>query len=200
MGKLIAKGKHTVKGGNHPHTNMTSKPAIMGSSCCGLMIWIVSVAVPVRSLIQHSGWRIQHCHSCDVGCSCSSDLVPGLRASTLCGCSRKTNKQTKKNSNHEKRRVQMQGIGNTIEIKRPATQKNCTYNQSINIEVYISTHTHTHTHTLLYQNFMGTKNQKKYIRYTHKKEKATQIQLQRSNHKRRDQKRKRRKKTYKNKC
>ena len=29
MGKLSRKGKHTVKVGNHPHTNMVSKPAIV---------------------------------------------------------------------------------------------------------------------------------------------------------------------------
>ena len=29
MGKLTNKGKHKVKVGNHPHTNMISKPAIM---------------------------------------------------------------------------------------------------------------------------------------------------------------------------
>ena len=29
MGKLTGKGKHTVKAGNHPHTNMVSKPVIM---------------------------------------------------------------------------------------------------------------------------------------------------------------------------
>ena len=29
MGKLTSKGKHTVKVGNHPHTNMISKPAIV---------------------------------------------------------------------------------------------------------------------------------------------------------------------------
>ena len=28
MEKLTSKGKHTVKVGNHPHTNMISKPAI----------------------------------------------------------------------------------------------------------------------------------------------------------------------------
>ena len=28
MGKLIGKGKHTVKVGNYPHTNMISKPGI----------------------------------------------------------------------------------------------------------------------------------------------------------------------------
>ena len=27
MGKLTSKGKHIVKAGNHPHTNMISKPA-----------------------------------------------------------------------------------------------------------------------------------------------------------------------------
>ena len=30
MGKLISKGKHKVKVGNHLHTNMISKPAIVG--------------------------------------------------------------------------------------------------------------------------------------------------------------------------
>ena len=29
MEKLISKGKHTVKVGNHPHTSMISKPAIV---------------------------------------------------------------------------------------------------------------------------------------------------------------------------
>ena len=29
MRRLIGKGKHTVKVGDHPHTNMISKPAIM---------------------------------------------------------------------------------------------------------------------------------------------------------------------------
>ena len=29
MEKLTSKGKHTVKVGNHPHTNMISKPTIM---------------------------------------------------------------------------------------------------------------------------------------------------------------------------
>ena len=29
MGKLISKGKHIVKVGNHPHKNMISKPIIM---------------------------------------------------------------------------------------------------------------------------------------------------------------------------
>ena len=29
MGELTDKGKHTVKVGNHPHTNMLSKPAIV---------------------------------------------------------------------------------------------------------------------------------------------------------------------------
>lgn len=27
---------------------------------------------------QHSGFRIQHCLSCDIGCNCVSDLIPGL--------------------------------------------------------------------------------------------------------------------------
>ena len=29
MGKLTHKGKHTIKVGSHPHTNMISKPATM---------------------------------------------------------------------------------------------------------------------------------------------------------------------------
>ena len=29
MGKLTGKGKHTVKAGNHPHTNMISKSSTM---------------------------------------------------------------------------------------------------------------------------------------------------------------------------
>ena len=29
MTRLIGKGKHIVKVGNHPHTNMVSKPSIM---------------------------------------------------------------------------------------------------------------------------------------------------------------------------
>ena len=29
MGKLTGKGKHTVNVGNHPHTNIISKPAII---------------------------------------------------------------------------------------------------------------------------------------------------------------------------
>ena len=29
MEKLTSKGKHTIKVGNHPHTNMISKPAVM---------------------------------------------------------------------------------------------------------------------------------------------------------------------------
>ena len=32
MGKLTGKGKHTVKVGNHPHTNIISKPAVMRRS------------------------------------------------------------------------------------------------------------------------------------------------------------------------
>ena len=31
MGKLTGKSSHTVKVGNHPHTNMVPKPAIMRS-------------------------------------------------------------------------------------------------------------------------------------------------------------------------
>ena len=38
----------------------------------------------VQSLAQHSGLRILDCGNCGMGCSCSSDLIPGLGASIWC--------------------------------------------------------------------------------------------------------------------
>ena len=37
----------------------------------------------------HSGLRSQNCHSCGIGHSCSSDLIPGLGTSICCGCGHK---------------------------------------------------------------------------------------------------------------
>ena len=36
-----------------------------------------STGMQVRSLAPHSGLRIGHSHSCDVGHNCGSDLIPG---------------------------------------------------------------------------------------------------------------------------
>ena len=44
----------------------------------GLVIQLVFVEVLVWSLACHSGLRIWHCCSCGVGCSSSSDSIPGL--------------------------------------------------------------------------------------------------------------------------
>ena len=37
-----------------------------------------SAGMLVQSLVQHSGLRIRHCHSCSVGGNCGSDRIPGL--------------------------------------------------------------------------------------------------------------------------
>ena len=37
----------------------------------------VTVETQVPSLAWHNGFRIQDCCSCDIGCSCGSDSVPG---------------------------------------------------------------------------------------------------------------------------
>jgi len=36
-----------------------------------------STGTQVRSPARHSGFRIQHCHSCSLGYNCGSDLIPG---------------------------------------------------------------------------------------------------------------------------
>ena len=53
---------------------------MMGSSHCGTTGLAVSLEHWVTGLIlaQHSGLRIQCCHTCEVGCNCSSDLIPDL--------------------------------------------------------------------------------------------------------------------------
>ena len=57
----------------------------------GLRIWQCLWVAWVRSLVQH-GLRIQHCHSCGVGCSCGLDLIPGQEISICCGYSHKKKK------------------------------------------------------------------------------------------------------------
>ena len=44
------------------------------------MIWLVFVALLVRSLAWHTGLRIWHC------CSCGSDVIPGPGTSMYHGC------------------------------------------------------------------------------------------------------------------
>ena len=60
----------------------------------GLIIWLVSVVLLVRSPGQCKGLRIWHCHSWGIGHSCYSDLFPGLGTSICYRCSQKT--KTKK--------------------------------------------------------------------------------------------------------
>ena len=38
---------------------------------------LCSAGTQIQSLAWYSGLRIQHCHSCGIGCSCGSDLIPG---------------------------------------------------------------------------------------------------------------------------
>ena len=49
------------------------------SSHSGTMDWqhLWSAGMQVQSPAQHSGLRIQCCHSYRVGCNCSLDLIPG---------------------------------------------------------------------------------------------------------------------------
>jgi len=44
-------------------------------------------------LLWHSGLKIQHCHSCGIGCSSSSDSIPGPGTSICCGYSQKRKKK-----------------------------------------------------------------------------------------------------------
>ena len=51
-----------------------------------------ALSLPYRrfdSLAQGCGLRIWHCCSCGVGCSCSSDSIPGLGTSICCECGKK---------------------------------------------------------------------------------------------------------------
>ena len=58
-----------------------------------------STGMQVRSLAQHSGLRIQHCHSCGLGCDCSLDLIPGLGPPYAMGRPKMKNKTNKQNKN-----------------------------------------------------------------------------------------------------
>ena len=49
-----------------------------------------------------SGLRIQHCCSCVIGRSCSSDLIPGPEIPICCGCG---HKKKKKKKEKEKERI-----------------------------------------------------------------------------------------------
>ena len=51
-------------------------PAVVeqGWQCLGN----AGMGMQIPSLAQHSGLRIWHCCSCSLGCSCGSDLIPGL--------------------------------------------------------------------------------------------------------------------------
>ena len=62
------------------HAGAWPKENIFRGSCCGTMGLAVSLqswdAVSIPSW--HSGLRIWGCHSCGIGCNCSSDLIPSL--------------------------------------------------------------------------------------------------------------------------
>ena len=40
-------------------------------------VW--SARLHIQSLAWHSGLRIQHCHSCDIGHKCDSNLIVGRK-------------------------------------------------------------------------------------------------------------------------
>ena len=46
----------------------------------------VAVEVWVFSPVSAEGQRIQVFHSCGIGCSCDSNLIPGQGTSMCCGC------------------------------------------------------------------------------------------------------------------
>ena len=54
----------------------------------------------VRSLAQHNGLGIWHCHSCGLGGSCGSDLILGLGTSNAVGWQKKKKKKKKKKNTH----------------------------------------------------------------------------------------------------
>ena len=70
----------------------------------GLMIWLVSVAVWVRSLAQNSGLRIWHFLSCGVGRTCGTGSSPDPGISTCQGYGQKRKKTYVKLSYSEKSR------------------------------------------------------------------------------------------------
>ena len=62
----------------------------MGAPAVAQWDWqhLGSAGMWVPSPAQHSGVRIQHCHSCGVGQDCSLDLIPGLGAPHAMGQSK----------------------------------------------------------------------------------------------------------------
>ena len=75
-----------------------------GRSCCGTagsalsLQWLGLykgmglIPSPVQG---HRRFRILHCHSCSVGGSCSSDLIPGPGTSICCWGAKRNNKKAK---------------------------------------------------------------------------------------------------------
>ena len=71
---------------------ISGAPAVTQRDWCHLE----STGMQVRSLAWHSGLRIWHCHSCDLGQDCGLGLTPGLGASyAMDGQKWKKNRQTK---------------------------------------------------------------------------------------------------------
>ena len=69
----------------------------------------VTTEVQVCSPAWHSWLGIRHCHSCGIGCSCSSDSVSGLQTSICSECSHKKKEKEKK-----KKGSSCHGIAETI--------------------------------------------------------------------------------------
>ena len=59
----------------------------------GLSSILGALGMQIQSLVQHSGLRIQCCYSCSLGCSCSSDLIPGPRTPYASGQPKKGGKK-----------------------------------------------------------------------------------------------------------
>ena len=57
---------------------------------------LCSTGTQVPSQAWHSELRIQHCHSCSVGCNCSSDLIPVSSTLYVTGWPKKKKKKKKK--------------------------------------------------------------------------------------------------------
>ena len=56
---------------------------------------LFSTGTQVQYPAQYSGFRIQCCHSCSVGCNCSSALIPGLGNFMCCEPAKKKKKKKK---------------------------------------------------------------------------------------------------------
>ena len=64
----------------------------------------VTSEVQPPSPAQFSGLRIWHCHSCGVGCNCSSDSIPGLGLSMCRGGEERKIKEGRKEKEERKRK------------------------------------------------------------------------------------------------